>query len=182
MLARRRAEDLRGTRAGAGRAQDARRRDAPARVQGAARPRAWSSTATSTPRASRSPTTRTPRSWRSCAARPRRRRRRAGASRRAAPVPRQGAARRSRTRRDLRETAASPQKKPPRGSFDSNDSLASFVSTTAPRGGGGRRGCGLLCVTFQDSAQFRTHRAPPAARGGHRARGGPRCPLRGRRV
>ena len=35
----------------------------------------------------------------------------------------------------LRETAASPQK-PPRGSFDSNDSLASFVSTTrsaAPR-------------------------------------------------
>ena len=34
----------------------------------------------------------------------------------------------------LRETAASPQKKPPRGSFDSNDSLASFVSTTTTRG------------------------------------------------
>ena len=34
----------------------------------------------------------------------------------------------------LRDTAASPQKKPPRGSFDSNDSLASFVSSTAPRG------------------------------------------------
>ena len=34
----------------------------------------------------------------------------------------------------LRDTAASPQKKPPRGSFDSNDSLASFVSSAAPRG------------------------------------------------
>ena len=35
----------------------------------------------------------------------------------------------------LRETATSPQKKPPRGSFDSNDSLASFVSSAAPRRG-----------------------------------------------
>ena len=33
----------------------------------------------------------------------------------------------------LRETAASP-KKPPRGSFDSNGPLASFVSTTTTRG------------------------------------------------
>ena len=63
----------------------------------------------------------------------------------ASPAPRRRKPPRKRRSRDraplldpgldaiLRETAASP-KKPPRGSFDSNDSLASFVSSTAPRG------------------------------------------------
>ena len=71
----------------------------------------------------------------------------------------------------LRETAASP-KKPPRGSFDSNDWLASFVSTTRRRGGGGRRGCGL----FQDVTRFGRGGAgvrsrSPAAAGCRRPRG-----------
>ena len=64
----------------------------------------------------------------------------------ASPAPRRRKPPRKRRSRDkaplvdpgldaiLRETAASPQKKPPRGSFDSNDSLASFVSSAAPRG------------------------------------------------
>ena len=64
----------------------------------------------------------------------------------ASPAPRRRKPPRKRRSRDktpvvdpgldaiLRDTAASPQKKPPRGSFDSNDSLASFVSSTAPRG------------------------------------------------
>ena len=65
----------------------------------------------------------------------------------ASPAPRRRKPPRKRRSRDrtpvvdpnldaiLRETAASPQKKPPRGSFDSNDSLASFVSSAAPRRG-----------------------------------------------
>ena len=64
----------------------------------------------------------------------------------ASPAPRRRKPPRKRRSRDktpvvdpgldaiLRDTAASPQKKPPRGSFDSNDSLASFVSSAAPRG------------------------------------------------
>jgi hypothetical protein len=62
----------------------------------------------------------------------------------ASPAPRRRKPPRKRRSRDkvvdpgldaiLRDTASSPQKKPPRGSFDSNDSLASFVSSTAPRG------------------------------------------------
>ena len=63
----------------------------------------------------------------------------------ASPAPRRRKPPRKRRSRDraplvdpgldaiLRETAASP-KKPARGSFDSNDSLASFVSTTTTRG------------------------------------------------
>ena len=63
----------------------------------------------------------------------------------ASPAPRRRKPPRKRRSRDrtplvdpgldaiLRETAASP-KKPLRGSFDSNDSLASFVSSAAPRG------------------------------------------------
>ena len=63
----------------------------------------------------------------------------------ASPAPRRRKPPRKRRSRDkapivdpgldaiLRETAASPQKKPPRGSFNSNDSLASFVSSAAPR-------------------------------------------------
>ena len=64
----------------------------------------------------------------------------------ASPAPRRRKPPRKRRSRDktpvvdpgldaiLRDTAASPQKRPPRGSFDSNDSLASFVSTTTTRG------------------------------------------------
>ena len=64
----------------------------------------------------------------------------------ASPAPRRRKPPRKRRSRDktpvvdpgldaiLRDTAASPQKKPPRGSCDSNDSLASFVSSAAPRG------------------------------------------------
>ena len=79
----------------------------------------------------------------------------------ASPAPRRRKPPRKRRSRDkaplvdpgldaiLRETAASPQKKPPRGSFDSNDRWRRSCRPRL-RGGGGRRGCGLLCNLFQD--------------------------------